>query len=672
MQMNGAIQCYGGATISKNVCILESLYLPNYSSNIVVNGNIQSSNFYASGATKLMDTLYVKNTVLLDNDVVISKNLKILKDISIFGKFTLQNDISCQNIESFSQIINGNVNISNDSVVNGNSIINKNLTVQKLITTNELNVSNSIQTMSIRVQSNIICNDLLIPNKLQINDDNCIFYNTTDSVSFSTGSVILNGGIGIKGSCNILGKCNASSIQTSSIQCKDFSITNSFFSSSVINTFNGNVLISGSLKCNQDVYFNNNTTVTNINVDGIINSSNNIESNSIDTGSIITLGGIGISGSCNIGKNLIVNGDHTVIRGNVSITNTTDSVSFTSGSFFTAGGAAISGNTFIKGALTVQCPSYFNSNLTVFGKMIYTNTTDSESTVTGSIVLLGGIGISKNVYIGNDLSVNGNLNLNGNLSLLHANISGKLLIQDTTEINGLLFCSQDVTFSGKNTTILGNIIVKSNVESINYYTGCTILQGGMGISGNLNINGTLFINKDSLFNGSIQSNNFIGIGPSYSQVTLNQQDSRLYIDSQSPGIRICNTKVKNQRYLSSLDLFTYGSSFIENNFEALQILNDVNGNFMILTRSTGGLSRENSLTLQSSISGAKITLNPDKTIDIQASINIVDAESKESVTIQVSNETESYTLILPKSAPPKNVESILACDSTGNLYWKVL
>ena len=45
-----------------------------------------------------------------------------------------------------------------------------------------------------------------------------------------------------------------------------------------------------------------------------------------------------------------------------------------------------------------------------------TNTTDSTSNGTGSIITAGGVGIAKNVTIGGSVNVHGNLHANGNIT----------------------------------------------------------------------------------------------------------------------------------------------------------------------------------------------------------------------------------------------------------------
>ena len=97
-----------------------------------------------------------------------------------------------------------------------------------------------------------------------------------------------------------------------------------------------------------------------------------INSSSTSTGSLVVVGGLGITGNANIG-------------GTVRITNTTNSSSTTSGAISVSGGLGLAGNAFIGGTTTVS------------------STTASISSSTGALTVSGGVGIGLSASIGGRL-----------------------------------------------------------------------------------------------------------------------------------------------------------------------------------------------------------------------------------------------------------------------------
>lgn len=91
-------------------------------------------------------------------------------------------------------------------------------------------------------------------------------------------------------------------------------------------------------------------------------------------------------------------------------------------------------------------------NTVSFGGILsITDTTESISSTTGSIITSGGIGTLKSIYIGNDATITNDLTVGGNTGL-----TGTLEVADITTI-------QDTT------------------NSTSKDTGCLVLEGGLGI-----------------------------------------------------------------------------------------------------------------------------------------------------------------------------------------------
>ena len=104
----------------------------------------------------------------------------------------------------------------------------------------------------------------------------------------------------------------------------------------------------------------------------------------------------------------------------ISITNSTQSTSTASGALQVVGGVGIGGNLYVGGnitanQITVNYTTITQTIVTSPDIFTITNTTVSSSTATGALTVVGGVGIGNNLYVG------GNTTLNG--SLTFANIS---------------------------------------------------------------------------------------------------------------------------------------------------------------------------------------------------------------------------------------------------------
>ena len=152
------------------------------------------------------------------------------------------------------------------------------------------------------------------------------------------------------------------------------------------------------------------------------------------------------------------------------------------------------------------------------GSIFLANATQSNDSTSGAIVTNGGIGIAANASIGGNLIVNGNTYLqSANLKQLSVSgtIVGSLYMTglDTIYINGSPVATSTSTFSGgavpgvatfgwNGTTVTGavleargNIFANSQVASTSTTTGALVVNGGVGIAGNLNVGGGLAISS---------------------------------------------------------------------------------------------------------------------------------------------------------------------------------
>lgn len=163
---------------------------------------------------------------------------------------------------------------------------------------------------------------------------------TDDSVSSTTGTLIVNGGTGIKNSCYVGGSLN----------------------------IGGTTFLNGAVTAN-----------TNVTAAGILSVTNATNSSTATNGAIVAVGGLGIGLSANIGQNLTVGGN-TNVTGNVAVTGTTlfsnngESSAISNGAVVVVGGVGIGRSLNVGGALTVGGNTTINGNLFVNGTRTQVNT----------------------------------------------------------------------------------------------------------------------------------------------------------------------------------------------------------------------------------------------------------------------------------------------------------
>lgn len=274
---------------------------------------------------------------------------------------------------------------------------------------------------------------------------------------------------------------------------------------------------------------------------------------------------------------------------NLSISSTSDVFNFSTGALSVAGGASITKGLWVNGSLQVRSPSDFYSDLTIFGnRTVLVSTVDSTSVSTGTLVTNGGVGVAKSLSIG------------GNLFLI-----GKSYL------------------TGDN-TITGNSVILSTRQSTLPTTGALVVSGGVGISGNINILGalksssghfsdTVSVNGDLVLAGTFNHTGdykvsgdvcFCG-ATTMANVTMKLLTVGGFIANNTDILQISTPETKFTQtttgsYHNSISLFTYGSSFSDRNFEALQIAS--NDNSYTITSRSLGFGTQRNLSLQNGTS----------------------------------------------------------------------
>lgn len=213
---------------------------------------------------------------------------------------------------------------------------------------------------------------------------------------------------------------------------------------------------------------------------GSVWAHNTTQATSTTTGSLNTRGGLGVGGNAYIGGNLVVSANTYLQTANVKQLTVSEQVV---GSLYFTGNDTI----FINGSQVVTSAGTFLGgpvpNYTVIGKNPVSGTDTgavletkgnlfansrvaSTSTTTGALVVNGGAGISGDVWAG---------------SLQGTAIGG-------TSNSSAYFTTVQATSTIKSE---GNIVAASGADSSSATTGALVVKGGVGMSGNLVVGGSI-------------------------------------------------------------------------------------------------------------------------------------------------------------------------------------
>ena len=270
--------------------------------------------------------------------------------------------------------------------------------------------------------------------------------------------------------------------------------------------------------------------------------SNSTVSTSSTTGSLITAGGVGISG------NLNVDGINNTFTGNIGIGTTTVSSSVKLAVYDgdIKIGTTGRGLVFPDGTsqLSAASPLYNNVNVAsyltgpvIVGNLFVSNNTVSTSASSGALVVYGGLGVGGALNIGDSVYTAGNMNSAGS-AIHHSIISNSTITGNTVT----------ATVSVEGGSVSGTVFNARTSLIAPTITANTSIDGG-------SVSGTVFNARTSLVAGSITSNgevsgtsasfsgnvtvggNLIILGNVYSTQTnvLVVNDSMIYLGKGNPG-----------------------------------------------------------------------------------------------------------------------------------------
>lgn len=313
--------------------------------------------------------------------------------------------------------------------------------------------------------------------------------NTTPSTSAITGALTVLGGVGIVGSLNINERMNVGQTATFNTDVN----VNGVLDSQVI-TRQGRPLnfyyvdvdnpqtVNGIKTFNNDIIFKSTT------------SSSNVYG-----GAITVFGGVGIQGNLNVGNDISSNGsfylsgnasigNNILTRGTLFVNNSSQSSDINTGSITTLGGVGIRGNLNVGGNVNISRNTIIAENTNILGNLCINRNV--------------GIGIQTPSVA---LDVSGSINTTGIVKTNNIQSTGIMNIgflddTNTTQINIGNFNPSSLINIGYNTqtinigkTVTNNVISQVNIGNPTGSTASTVNIGGdkdiVNIRGTVNITG---------------------------------------------------------------------------------------------------------------------------------------------------------------------------------------
>jgi hypothetical protein len=274
---------------------------------------------------------------------------------------------------------------------------------------------------------------------------------------------------------------------------------------------------------------------------------------------------------------------------------TDEATSTTTGSVIIVGGESIGKNLYVGGNTNI------NGNSTVLGQIstgtqVINSTIDATNSITGSLTLTGGMGISKSLYIGGDLNVTGAFSTGG-LALTATTDSsststGTLIVPGGVGIGKKLYV-------GDNTSIDGQVsaqseILSATINSTSTSTGTLTIYGGVGIYKNVYIGGDTTTNNLSILSTTASTDSTTGSLIVYGGVGV------------SGGIQVAGTSAFTGTVTALTQTYPDNSTKVATDAYVISALNTVNA----AGANPTGFENQTSSTLSYSASTRVFSISP--------------------------------------------------------------
>ena len=567
MTSGGGFTTLGGATITKNLYIGSDL---NVNMSATGNGTISISpsitdtessiSFYGDLAStgQLWKLGHAVPSVSINSfGVYNSTSTSLALEITTSNNLIIPSTTSSTNTTTGALVIGGGVGVTGNINASGNitgtwdgSIISvaKGGTGVSSFTSTRLLIGNG--SSAINTDAGLVYSSSTLSTPRLVSTD------TTDSSSTSTGGVVIQGGVGIAKKLYIgdnvsvngnisfvstdveIGQTTADASDDGSITVRSGGALGDSRGSSISLRGNENASNPGQilLSCGNVNSSGNLSVVTSsierfrVNYDGSVNITSTVDSTSPTTASLVLSGGASIAKKLYIGTDLEVTGSISFS----SITSGSWNGSTIGVEYGGTGATSLTQNSLLIGngtsALSTSANLTFATNILSTPKLNSTDTSQSTSSSTGAVTLLGGMGVAKNVYLGEDLIVSGfigagvstnvnsaltlssgsNIGVNtvvssdtGSLSISgsgvglasrgsivnmygidHATLPGELNLQAGSTSGSLKLSTGGV--SRVTVSSSGNTTFSKTGDTTSNSTGTVVISGGVGISNTTN------------------------------------------------------------------------------------------------------------------------------------------------------------------------------------------
>lgn len=204
------------------------------------------------------------------------------------------------------------------------------------------------------------------------------------------------------------------------------------------------------------------------------------------------------------------------------------------------------------------------SGLSCSGKVLFTSLIQSNSPTTGSVAIMGGVGIQGTTNLGKDLHVNGFITCSNPKDPNHVATKSYIDSQKLQfgkgfkNINGIvnIHASQtEITELGvlKNLNCQGPVVIGCNSNANDIHSGALNVKGGAGINRNLHIGGDLYVNghlnfgkcviKDPEIDTDIVNKRYLDrcLDTRYDSKTLYTKNGTLYVSEHQSQITSVGT-----------------------------------------------------------------------------------------------------------------------------------
>ncbi len=517
---NGALKVFGGLGVIKDVITNGDLKLNSGTFYLGTNGNSisQTMSFFSDNTFN-----FNSNTT---QSAVIGPFYNIVLDSyqisSTNGSFRIENQLSGEQslleLHSKDQDLGDNVQMR----IFGNA---SNYLKLGWDTNNSEYIITNSSNSNIKISNN---NSILT-----FRDNSILSENTVGATNASSASLVVSGGLGIVKNIytdSFLNIKDTKFEQLTNGNTQFTNLSNLFkFNGSLIlnNTLISDSFISSSnlynigsslfLSTNGNIGINTSSPSVNLQVNGDI-LSNNLTTGNLFTNSLIVTGETLLT-SLLVNQNVLITGNNTILG-----TNTVSS------------GSYLYGNLNLYGDIFANNQNMTIGNLYISQNIFLENTIDSTSSTSGSLVVKGGLGVTKSVNIGQNTYLNGNLNLktpsnnlirfyNSNLEAFSINLNTLNSDFSIDRYNSDVFVKKSLEISNStgNLTINENLLlnetldsygiasfysdvqIKSTTYSSNHTSGALVVDGGVGISGDLNVLGNAFFAGNITISGTTNS-----------------------------------------------------------------------------------------------------------------------------------------------------------------------